>query len=61
MFAALRAGSVSVVDPVTATAPLVTTAVAALVLRDVERITPRLVLGVVTVVAGVALLTATAA
>ena len=61
MFAALRAGPVSVVDPVTATAPLVTTAVAALVLRDVERITPRLVLGVVTVVAGVALLTATAA
>ena len=61
MFAALRAGPVSVVDPVTATAPLVTTAVAALLLRDVERITPRLVLGVVVVVAGVALLTATAA
>jgi len=61
MFAALRAGPVSVVDPVTATAPLVTTAVAALALRDVERVTSRLVLGVVLVVAGVALLTATAA
>lgn len=61
VFAALRAGPVSVVDPVTATAPLVTTAVAALVLRDVERITSRLVLGVVLVVAGVALLTAVAA
>lgn len=61
MFAALRVGPVSVVDPVTATAPLVTTAVAALVLRDVERITRRLVLGVVLVVAGVALLTATTA
>jgi len=61
MFAALRAGPVSVVDPVTATAPLVTTAVAALALRDVERVTSRLVLGVVLVVAGVALLTATVA
>jgi uncharacterized membrane protein len=61
MFAALRAGPVSIVDPVTATAPLVTTAVAYLILRDVERITSRLVLGVVLVVAGVALLTATAA
>lgn len=61
MFAALRAGPVSIVDPVTATAPLVTTVVAAFLLRDVERITSRLVLGVVLVVAGVALLTATAA
>lgn len=60
VFAALRAGPVSVVDPVTATAPLVTTAVAALALRDVERVTSRLVIGVVLVVAGVALLTATA-
>ena len=59
-FAALRAGPVSVVDPVAATAPLVTTAVAAFVLRDVERVTPRLAAGVVLVVAGVALLTATA-
>lgn len=61
MFVALRAGPVSVVDPVTATAPLVTTAVAGLLLRDVERITPRLVLGVVLVVVGVALLTGAAA
>jgi drug/metabolite transporter (DMT)-like permease len=60
-FAALRAGPVSIVDPVTATAPLVTTAVAYLVLRDVERVTHRLVLGVVLVVGGVAVLTATAA
>ena len=61
MFAALRAGPVSVVDPIAATAPLVTTAIAALVLRDVERITSRLVFGVVLVVAGVALLTVNAA
>lgn len=60
VFVALRAGPVSIVDPVTATAPLVTTAVAALVLRDVERVTPRLAAGVVLVVGGVALLTATA-
>ncbi len=60
-FAALRAGPVSIVDPLTATAPLVTTAVAYLVLRDVERVTSRLVVGVVLVVAGVAVLTATAA
>jgi uncharacterized membrane protein len=60
VFVALRAGPVSIVDPVTATAPLVTTAVAALVLRDVERVTPRIAAGVVLVVGGVALLTATA-
>jgi uncharacterized membrane protein len=61
VFAALRAGPVSIVDPVTATAPLVTTVVAALALRDVERITSKVALGVLLVVTGVALLTATAA
>lgn len=57
LFAALRIGPVAVVDPVVATAPLVTTAVAAVLLRDLERITRRLVAGVVLVVAGVAVLT----
>ena len=60
VFTALRAGPVSIVDPVTATAPLVTAVVAAFVLRDVERVTAGLVLGVGLVVGGVALLTATA-
>lgn len=59
VFTALRAGPVSIVDPVTATAPLVTTVLAAFILRDVERVTSRLVLGVLLVVGGVALLTAT--
>lgn len=61
LFAALRSGPVSVVDPVAATAPLVTIAFAGLLLRDVERVTGRLVAGVALVVAGVAVLTVAAA
>jgi len=57
LFAALRIGPVTVVDPVVATAPLVTTGVAAVLLGDLERITRRLVAGVALVVVGVAVLT----
>lgn len=57
MFAALQAGPVSIVDPIVASAPLVTVAVAAVALRDVERITARLIVGVVLAVLGVVLVT----
>lgn len=56
LFAALRIGRVVVVDPLAATAPLFTTVFAAVFLRDLERITLRLVLGAVLVVCGVALI-----
>lgn len=55
LFAALRAGRVVVVDPLAATAPLFTAVFAAVLLRDLERVTRRLVLGVVLVVVGVVL------
>ncbi|MEF8812379.1 MAG: DMT family transporter [Halovenus sp.] len=57
MFAALNAGPVSVVDSVIAAAPLVTVVVAAIFLRDIERVTLRLIAGVVLVVAGLVLVT----
>lgn len=57
MFGALRIGPVSVVDPMTAVAPLFTVAFAAILLRDVERVTRGLFAGVALVVVGVALLT----
>lgn len=58
MFAALEGGPVSVVDPVIAAAPLLTVGFAAVLLRDVERVTARLVAGVVLVVVGIVLVTA---
>lgn len=57
MFAALQGGPVSVVDPIVASAPFVTVAVAAVYLRDVERVTVRLLVGVVLVVLGIVLVT----
>lgn len=57
LFAALRAGPVSVVDPLVATGPLFTVALAALFLRDVERITRGVVAGSAVVVLGAALVT----
>lgn len=57
VFAALQVGPIVVVDPVTATAPLFTALFAVVLLRDVERVTPGLLAGVVLVVGGVALLT----
>jgi drug/metabolite transporter, DME family len=50
---ALAGGDVSVVYPLTASAPLFTVAFTALLLRGVEQITWRLLLGTVLVVAGV--------
>jgi drug/metabolite transporter (DMT)-like permease len=55
LFTALRLGRVVVVDPLAATAPLFTVVFAAVLLRDLERVTRRLVLGVVLVVVGVVL------
>jgi len=55
LFAALRLGRVVVVDPLAATAPLFTALFAAVLLRDLERVTPRLVVGVVLIVVGVGL------
>jgi drug/metabolite transporter (DMT)-like permease len=58
LFQALSRGEVVVVSPVAATNPLFTLVLAALFLRGVERITWRIVLGAVLVVAGVVVLTA---
>jgi drug/metabolite transporter (DMT)-like permease len=56
MFQALSRGEVVVVSPVLATNPLFTLVLAAVFLRDVERITARIVGGAFLVVAGVAVL-----
>jgi drug/metabolite transporter (DMT)-like permease len=52
----LSAGEVSLVYPLSTSAPLFTLVFSALFLRGVERITPRLVLGALTVVLGVVFL-----
>jgi drug/metabolite transporter (DMT)-like permease len=56
MFQALARGKVVVLSPVLATNPLFTLVFAAILLRSVERITPRHVAGTALVVAGVAVL-----
>lgn len=56
MFQALSRGEVVVVSPVLATNPLFTLVLAAVFLRGVERITPRIVVGALLVVLGVAVL-----
>jgi DME family drug/metabolite transporter len=56
MFQALSRGQVVVISPVLATNPLFTLVMAALMLRDVERITTRVVVGALLVVSGVAAL-----
>jgi drug/metabolite transporter (DMT)-like permease len=56
LFAALAVGRVVVVDPLTAIAPLFTTVFAAVFLRDLERVTRRVVIGAALIVAGVALI-----
>ncbi|MFW6376940.1 MAG: EamA family transporter [archaeon] len=56
LFAALRLGRVVVVDPLAATAPLFTALFAAFLLRDLERVTTRVVLGAALIVIGVALI-----
>ena len=55
---ALSLGQVSVVTPCNGTAPLFVLALASLLLKDVERLTGRIVLGTVLIVLGVFLLTA---
>ena len=55
---ALRVGSVSVVAPLTGTMPLFVLALSSLFLRDIERITARLVAGTLLIVLGVYLITA---
>jgi uncharacterized membrane protein len=55
---ALSLGQVSVVTPLNGTAPLFVLALAYIFLKDVERLTGRLVLGTVLIVLGVFLLTA---
>ena len=55
---ALSLGQVSVVTPFNGTAPLFVLALASLLLKDVERLTGRIVLGTVLIVLGVFLLTA---
>ena len=55
---ALRVGTVSVVAPLTGTMPLFVLALSWLFLRDIERITARLVAGTLLIVLGVYLITA---
>jgi DME family drug/metabolite transporter len=57
MFQALKRGQVVIISPVLATNPLFTLLFAALLLRGVERITPRIVAGALLVVSGVVVLT----
>lgn len=58
LFAALQRGRVAIVDPLAATAPLFTAVFAAVLLRDLERVTTRVVAGAALVVVGVAVITA---
>lgn len=57
LYEALARGPVSIVDPLYATAPLFTTIFAYFFLRDIERITMGIVLGVIAIVIGVGLIT----
>ena len=57
MFQALQRGEVVILSPVLATNPLFTLVFASLLLRGVERITARIVLGALLVVGGVVVLT----
>ncbi|WP_232700420.1 DMT family transporter [Halobacterium wangiae] len=54
LFGALELGRVAVVDPLAATAPLFTTVFAAVLLRDLERVTRGVVVGALLVVVGAA-------
>lgn len=56
MFQALSRGTVVIVSPITATNSLFTMLFAALMLRDIERITVRTVIGALLVVSGVVVL-----
>lgn len=58
LFAALERGQVAIVDPLTGTAPLFTAVFAAVLLRDLERVTRGVLVGATLIVAGAALITA---
>lgn len=58
LFAALQQGHVALVDPLAATAPLFTTVFAAVLLRDLERVTTGIVVGAALVVVGAVFITA---
>lgn len=58
LFAALQAGKVAIVDPLSATAPLFATIFAAVLLRDVERVTRGVVAGATLIAVGVVVITA---
>ena len=55
LFAALELGRVAIVDPLAATAPLFTTVFAAVLLKDLERVTRGVVAGAALVVVGAAI------
>jgi drug/metabolite transporter (DMT)-like permease len=57
LFLAIERAEVVVVSPVSSTHPLFTFLFAAILLRDLERITPRIVIGGLLVFAGVVLIT----
>ncbi|MFB6104073.1 MAG: EamA family transporter [Halobacteriaceae archaeon] len=57
LYAALQRGTVVIVDPISATAPLFTTVFAGVFLADLERVTRGVVVGAVLVVVGVVVIT----
>lgn len=57
LFAALQQGRVSIVDPLAATAPVFATIFTALLLRDLEQVTRRVVAGAALVALGVGVIT----
>lgn len=57
LFAALERGPVSIVDPLSATAPVFTTIFAYFYLRDLERVTRGVIAGVIVIVIGAVLIT----
>lgn len=58
LFAAFQQGKVAIVDPLAATAPVFSTIFSAVLLRDLEQVTRRIVAGAVLVAVGVAIITA---
>lgn len=56
LFAALETGAVSVVGPIVAAQPLAVVFLSWIILRRIERVTPRIVMGAVLVVVGVVLI-----
>ncbi|MFB6133644.1 MAG: EamA family transporter [Halanaeroarchaeum sp.] len=57
LFAALQRGKIAIVDPLAATAPLFATVFAAVLLRDLEKVTRGVVVGAALVAIGVGIIT----